>query len=138
MGRIGDVFGPFIDGILGRKDELMESAAILEELAERVEHARERIDIGPGFPFAPITLKAEPTRKPLITEDTARKIREERNQALLVRGTEEMRDEMKKVGTKVGELDVGDLIALLREWLPKIAKGQQDSGQLSSLANQWL
>jgi hypothetical protein len=133
------VFSPFVDSILGRKDEIMASAQVLEELAERVEGARAAIGTEPGFAFGPVTLRAEPVRTPAITDETARRRHEEWRQDQQIRATKGVEEKVKDVGDKVGKVgDMKELTALLKEWLPKIAQSEKDSGALGSAANQWI
>jgi len=141
LGKITDVFGPFISSILGHKDELMQSVVILENMAARIQAIQKSIgeeNIFAGIPTGTFTLRADPVRKPLITEDTARKLREERNQQLLVSGTKDVKGSLDKISDKISDnMGLSDLIKLLQTWLPKIAKGE-DNGGLASAANQWI
>jgi hypothetical protein len=142
IGAIGDVFKPFIEGILGRKEEIKRAAAVLEDLALRVEAVKKSIgedSVFAGFPSGPFTLKADPVRKPLITEDTARKIRDERAQYAMVTGTKDMKKAIDNIGDKMGgdSSSMGQLIELLKTWLPKLAKSDKDASSLTSMLNQW-
>jgi hypothetical protein len=141
LSDIGDIFKPFIDSVLGRKNEIAEAVSFISSIATQIELARKTINgatAGVGL-IIPVKF-AEPVRKPIITEDTARKIREERNQSNLVRGTEDMKNAIDKVTNRLDKgAGIGELVELLKIWLPKIAK-PEDSGAagLSSVANQWM
>ena len=140
IATIGDVFKPFVDSILGRRDEIAEAAVFISSIASQLESARKTIDgttAGLGL-VIPIKF-AEPVRKPIITEDTARNIREERNQSNLVRGTEDMKTAINKVSEHLENSGgIAVLTELLKVWLPKIAKPEDTSPGLSSAANQWM
>lgn len=138
IATIGDVFKPFIDGILGRKDEIEAATSIIAKLAKQVESARKSIGSGIAPAFGPIIISAQPVRKPAITEDTARKIRDERNQSLLVNSSKETNESLLKAIDKMDKMDMHDLVTLLKEWLPKIAGGDDNSQGLSSSVTQWM
>lgn len=138
IGKVGDIFKPFIDSTIGRKEELMAAVAMVTLIAGQVAAARKMMGEGAVAPFAPIVFKAEPVKKPLITEDTARKIRDERNQSLMVEHTKNTNESIKKVADKLDQETLKELVAFLKEWLPKLASGDKDSGGLASATNQWM
>lgn len=139
LSSIGDVFKPFIDSVLTKKEELKEATKIITEMAEQVSMARKSMGDGSMVsPLGPITFKAEPVKKPLITEDTARKIRDERNQSLMVENTKATNESIKKVAEKLDNETVKELLNFLKEWLPKLGSNEKDSGGLASSVNQWM
>jgi hypothetical protein len=140
LSKIDDVFKPFIASVLGRKEELAEAAAVIMALATQVDAARKAIgETTIANPFAPLTFNATPVRKPLITDDTARKVRDARNQSAMIESARVTNESLKEVVEKMDKNDAMKvLVGLLKEWLPKIASDDKESGGLASAANQWM
>jgi hypothetical protein len=137
IASIGDIFKPFIDSVLGRKDEIKMASQIITDLAKQVDGARKSIGTGISPAFGPLIITAQPVRKPAITEDTARKMRDERNQSMLVKGSKETNDSLHKAIDKIEKLDMKDIVELLKVWLPKIAQDDSGATGLSSSTTQW-
>lgn len=85
---------------------------------------------------APPAKQAEPVITPVITDQTARAKTEEHNDKMLSANILITELLSKMIGKVDNKADMGEMIELLKTWLPKIA--EEKSGGLSTAANQWL
>lgn len=133
--NVGDAFKPIIDSVLERKAELEEAVATITKLNAKMLAIDKTIkETG----FVPPVEGANPIRQPSITDDTARRVRDQRNQTQMVDNTKNMKASIDKIGDKLtAGTNMKDLIDLLRVWLPKIAQADKDEG-LGSTVNQWM
>lgn len=137
IASIGDIFKPFIDSVLGRKDEIKMASQIITDLAKQVDGARKSIGTGISPAFGPLVITAQPVRKPAITEDTARKMRDERNQSMLVKGSKETNDSLTKAVDKIDNINIGIYMPSIIELLKRIAQDDSGATGLSSSTTQW-
>lgn len=133
--NVGDAFKPIIDSVLDRKKDLDEAvAAIIRMNKELLTIDKTIKETGFTQPVA----GAIPIRKPLIADDTARRVNEQRGQTQIIDNTKSMKASIDKIGDKLSSNNnMKDLIELLRVWLPKIAQPDTDEG-LGSTVNQWM
>jgi hypothetical protein len=137
LASVGDFMGPLLDSVLSHEEDIKRTLKILNETAEQLE----KIDkvIGEGKLGIPLTIAATPAApvKTPITEDTARKASDERQQAEMLRGNREIRNTLMKIENGVNDdVIMLALAAFLKEWLPKIAKKDGQAG-LASTFSQW-
>ncbi len=132
---VGEAFKPIIDSVLERKAALEEAVATITKLNSKMLAIDKTIkETG----FTPPVEGAIPVRQPAITDDTARRVRDQRNQTQMIDNTKNMKASIDKIGDKLtAGSNMKDLIDLLRVWLPKIAQSDKDEG-LGSTVNQWM